>query len=216
MLKDLSKRNSVLNRFIAEMRDVSVQKDSMRFRRNMERVGEVFAYEISKTLNYETTPVQTQLGIADVPMYKDKIVLAAILRAGLPFHQGMLNYFDAAENAFVSAYRKHAKNNKLIIEFEYVACPPLDNKVLIICEPMLATGLSLMQVYDVLTKKGQPSQTHIAAPIASRDGVDYLLSHASSEEITLWVGAIDEELTGKYYIVPGIGDVGDLAFGSKA
>ena len=216
MLKDLSKRHSILNRFLAEMRDVGVQKDSMRFRRNMERVGEVFAYEISKTLTYETLQVQTQLGIADVPMYKDKIVLAAILRAGLPFHRGMLNYFDAAENAFVSAYRKYGKNNKLFIEFEYVACPSLDNKVLIICEPMLATGLSLMQVYDVLTKKGQPSRTHIAAPIASRDGVDYLLSHASSENITLWVGAIDEELTGKHYIVPGIGDVGDLAYGSKS
>lgn len=215
MLRELSKQNTILNRFIAEMRDVNIQKNSMRFRRNLERVGEIFAYEISKELNYDVTQIHTPLGIADVPLYTDKLVLSAILRAGLPLHQGLLNYFDNAENAFISAYRKYGKDNKFTIQFEYISCPSVDKKVLVICDPMLATGSSMILAYNALLKKGQPTHTHIVAPIASREGVDYMIEHTSPEDITLWVGAIDEELTIKSYIVPGIGDAGDLAYGSK-
>ncbi|MDR3245597.1 MAG: uracil phosphoribosyltransferase [Prevotellaceae bacterium] len=215
MLRELGKQNSILNRFMAEMRDINIQKDSMRFRRNLERVGEIFAYEISKELNYETVNVQTPLGIADIPLYKDKLVLSVILRAGLPLHQGMLNYFDNAENAFISAYRKYGKDNKFSIQIEHVSCPSIEKKVLVICDPMLATGSSIALVYDVLLKKGAPLHTHIVAPIASREGVDYILEHMFPEDVTLWVGAIDEELTLKSYIIPGLGDAGDLAYGSK-
>jgi uracil phosphoribosyltransferase len=215
MLRELGNQNSILNRFIAEMRDENIQKDSMRFRRNLERVGEIFAYEISKELNYETVPVQTPLGIADIPLYKDKLVLSVILRAGLPLHQGMLNYFDSAENAFISAYRKYGKDNKFSIQIEHVSCPSIEKKILVICDPMLATGASIALVYNVLLKKGQPTHTHIVAPIASREGVDYIRKHMFHENVTLWVGAIDEELTLKSYIIPGLGDAGDLAYGSK-
>jgi len=215
MLKELGKQNTILNRFIAEMRDVSIQKDSMRFRRNLERIGEIFAYELSKELNYTNTEVQTPLGIADVPLYTDQLVLSVILRAGLPLHQGLLNYFDNAENAFISAYRKYGKDNKFSIQFEYIACPSIENKVLVICDPMLATGASIVLAYNALLERGIPVHTHIIAPIASRDGVDYIIEHTDSDEITLWVGAIDEELTNKSYIVPGIGDAGDLAYGNK-
>jgi uracil phosphoribosyltransferase len=215
MLRELGNQNSILNRFIAEMRDIDIQKDSMRFRRNLERVGEIFAYEISKELNYATTQVQTPLGIADIPIPKDKLVLSVILRAGLPLHQGMLNYFDNAENAFISAYRKYGKDNKFSIQIEHISCPSIDKKVLVICDPMLATGASIALVYNVLLKKGQPSHTHIVAPIASREGVDYIIKHMFPENVTLWVGAIDEELTLKSYIIPGLGDAGDLAYGSK-
>jgi uracil phosphoribosyltransferase len=216
MLRELGKQNSVLNRFIAEMRDVNIQKDSMRFRRNLERVGEIFAYEISKSLNYELVNVQTPLGIADVYLPKNKIALAVILRAGLPLHQGMLNYFDTADNAFILANRKYGKDNKYSVHIELVSCPSLDKKMLIICEPMLATGESMNLVYNVLKKKGEPLHTHIVAPIASRDGVDYIREHMFSENLTLWVGAIDEELTLKSYIIPGLGDAGDLAYGVKS
>ena len=215
MLHELGKENSILNRFIAEMRDINIQKDSMRFRRNLERVGEIFAYELSKKLSYETKQVQTPLGIADIPLLEDKIVLGVILRAGLPLHQGMLNYFDNAENAFISAYRKYGKDNKFTIQFEYISCPSIEKKTLIICDPMLATGASMILSYSALLKKGTPSHTHIVAPIASREGVEYIMEHTTSKDITLWVGAIDEELTLKSYIIPGIGDAGDLAYGKK-
>jgi uracil phosphoribosyltransferase len=215
MIRELGKQNSILNRFIAEMRDENIQKDSMRFRRNLERVGEIFAYEISKELDYETVNVNTPLGIADVSLPKNKVALAVILRAGLPFHQGMLNYFDNAENAFIMAHRKYGKDSKLSMQIEIVACPPLDRKVLVICEPMLATGESIDLLYSVLKKNGDPLHTHIVAPIASRDGVDYIMKNMFHENITLWVGAIDEELTLKSYIIPGLGDAGDLAYGQK-
>ncbi|MDR1584119.1 MAG: uracil phosphoribosyltransferase [Prevotellaceae bacterium] len=215
MLQELGKQNSILNRFIAEMRDINIQKDSMRFRRNLERVGEIFAYEISKKLNYELVQVRTPLGIADVFLPKNKLALAVIIRAGLPLHQGLLNYFDTAENAFILANRKYGKNNKSSVQIELISCPSLDKKTLVICEPMLATGESIDLVYNVLLNKGTPVHTHIIAPIASRDGVDYILKHMFPENVTLWVGAIDEELTLKSYIIPGLGDAGDLAYGSK-
>jgi uracil phosphoribosyltransferase len=216
MLRELGKQNSILNRFIAEMRDINIQKDSMRFRRNLERVGEIFAYEISKELNYEPVQVQTPLGIADVALPTNKIALSVIIRAGLPLHQGMLNYFDTAENAFILANRKYGKDNKSAVQIELISCPSLDKRILIICEPMLATGESMDLIYNVLKNKGEPLHTHIVAPIASRDGVDYILEHMFPEDVTLWVGAIDEELTLKSYIIPGLGDAGDLAYGSKA
>jgi uracil phosphoribosyltransferase len=215
MIRELCKQNSILNRFIAEMRDVNIQKDSMRFRRNLERVGEIFAYEISKDLNYELVNVQTPLGIADISFPTSKVALAVILRAGLPLHQGMLNYFDNAENAFILANRKYGKDNKFSMQIEIVACPSLEKKVLVICEPMLATGESIDLVYNVLKKNGEPLHTHIVAPIASRDGVDYIMKNMFPENVTLWVGAIDEELTLKSYIIPGLGDAGDLAYGDK-
>jgi uracil phosphoribosyltransferase len=215
MLRELGKQNTILNRFIAEMRDTVIQKDSMRFRRNWERVGEIFAYEISKELDYELVQVHTPLGIADVFLPKSKLTLAVILRAGLPLHQGMLNYFDNAENAFIMANRKHGKDNKCSVQVELISCPSLDKKILIICEPMLATGESMDLIYNVLKRRGEPLHTHIIAPIASRDGVDYIIQHMFHDDITLWVGAIDEELTLKSYIIPGLGDAGDLAYGSK-
>ena len=215
MLRELNKTNSVLNKFLAEMRDIHIQKDSMRFRRNLERLGEIFAYEISKTLTYELKHVQTPLGIADVRLPTEKLVLGVILRAGLPLHQGMLNYFDNAENAFISAHRKYGKDNKFSIQFESVSCPSIENKVLILCDPMLATGMSIELAYNVLLKRGTPMHTHIVAPIASRDGVDYLMQNLSDKKVTLWTGAIDEELTVKSYIIPGLGDAGDLAYGNK-
>ncbi|MDR0385167.1 MAG: uracil phosphoribosyltransferase [Prevotellaceae bacterium] len=215
MVRELGKQNSILNRFLAEMRDTVIQKDSMRFRRNLERVGEIFAYEISKEMNYETVPVETPLGIADVALPVNKIALAVIIRAGLPLHRGMLNYFDTAENAFIMANRRRAKDNHMSMQVELISCPSLDRKTLVICEPMLATGESIYLIYNVLKKRGTPLHTHIVAPIASRDGVDYIIKNMFPENITLWVGAIDEELTIKSYIIPGLGDAGDLAYGSK-
>lgn len=213
MVRDLSKQDSVLNRFLAEMRDQNVQKDSMRFRTNLERTGEIFAYEVSKTLRYESAQVQTPLGIADINLQKDRIVLATILRAGISLHRGMLNYFDNAENAFISVYRKYDKNNEMSLHIEHISCPSIDKKILVICDPTLASGNCMLLIYHALLKKGQPLHTHIVAPIASREGVDYLVQNM--ENATLWVGAIDEELTNKSYIVPGIGDAGDLAYGTK-
>ncbi|MBR6721611.1 MAG: uracil phosphoribosyltransferase [Alistipes sp.] len=216
MVKILNTTNSVLNKFLAEMRDKSIQRDSMRFRRNMERVGEVIAYEISKTLNYKTRMVETPLGIAAVECIDDKIVIATILRAGLPFHQGFLNVFDDAENGFVSAYRKSRPDGSFIVDVEYVSTSSLTGKTLILVDPMLATGTSLMLVYDALIRRaGQPDHTHFAAAFASEQGVEYVLKHTSPERCTLWCAAVDEELTSKSYIVPGIGDAGDLAYGEK-
>lgn len=216
MVKILNTTNSVLNKFLAEMRDKSIQRDSMRFRRNMERVGEVIAYEISKALNYKTRMVETPLGIAAVECIDDKIVIATILRAGLPFHQGFLNVFDDAENGFVSAYRKSRPDGSFIVDVEYVSTSSLTGKTLILVDPMLATGTSLMLVYDALIRRaGQPDHTHFAAAFASEQGVEYVLKHTSPERCTLWCAAVDEELTSKSYIVPGIGDAGDLAYGEK-
>lgn len=216
MLHILNQQNSILNKFIAEMRDRKIQTDSMRFRRNLERIGEVTAYEISKTLDYVPTVVETPLGEAAVMQVSDQVVVATILRAGLPFHQGFLNYFDNAQNAFVSAYRKYGKDGKFKIKVEYISCGSLEGKVLILADPMLATGSSIVLTYEALVEKGgTPKHTHIAAVIASEEGVDYVKQHMSEKTTTIWCGAVDEELTSKAYIVPGIGDAGDLAYGEK-
>ncbi|MBQ8204697.1 MAG: uracil phosphoribosyltransferase [Alistipes sp.] len=216
MVKILNKENTILNKFLAQMRDKSVQRDSMRFRRNMERVAEIMAYEISKKLNYKTQHVETPLGIAAVECISDKVVIATILRAGLPFHQGFLNYFDDADNGFVSAYRKSRPDGSFIVDVEYVSTSSLSGKTLILVDPMLATGTSLMLVYDALVRRaGEPEHTHFAAAFASEQGVDYVLKHTNPEKCTLWCAAVDEELTSKSYIVPGIGDAGDLAYGVK-
>lgn len=216
MVNILNTQNTILNKFISEMRDKRVQGDSMRFRRNMERVGEIMAYEISKSLNYTTRMVETPLGIAAVEEISDKVVIATILRAGLPFHQGFLNFFDDAENGFVSAYRKSRPDGSFIVDVEYVSTSSLSGKTLILVDPMLATGTSLMLVYDALVRRaGEPDHTHFAAVFASEQGVDYVKKHTSPDKCTLWCAAVDEELTSKSYIVPGIGDAGDLAYGVK-
>lgn len=207
-VKILNKQNSILNKFLAEMRDKGIQKDSMRFRRNMERVAEIMAYEISKKLNYKTKMVETPLGIAAVESISDKVVIATILRAGLPFHQGFLNFFDDAENGFVSAYRKSRPDGSFIVDVEYVSTSSLAGKTLILVDPMLATGTSLMLVYDALIRRaGEPEHTHFAAAFASEQGVDYVLKHTNPERCSLWCAAVDEELTSKSYIVPGIGRI---------
>lgn len=216
MVTILNKQNTILNKFLAEMRDKNIQGDSMRFRRNMERVGEIMAYEISKRLGYKTRMVETPLGIAAVEEISDKVVIATILRAGLPFHQGFLNYFDDADNGFVSAFRKSRPDGSFVVDVEYVSTSSLKGKTLILVDPMLATGTSLMLVYDALIRRaGEPEHTHFAAAFASEIGVDYVLKHTSPEKCTLWCAAVDEELTSKSYIVPGIGDAGDLAYGVK-
>lgn len=214
MLHILNKQNTVFNHFLAEMRDINVQGDSMRFRRNLERCGELLAYEISKKLDYENVEVTTPLGIANINLVSDRVVIGTILRAGLPFHQGFLNYFDKAQNAFVTAYRKHHKDGSFEIKVEYMSCPDLTDKVLILVDPMLATGASMMKVFKALLANGQPKHTHFVGLIASDEGVQHVKSHAPSNT-DIWVGSIDDELTAQAYIVPGLGDAGDLAFGKK-
>ena len=216
MLHILNHENTLLNKFIAEIRDKEIQKDSMRFRRNMERIGEVTAYEISRKLNYAPKTVETPLGEASVQSITDKIVIATILRAGLPFHQGFLNYFDDAHNAFVSAYRKSTKDGKFTVKVEYISCGDLEGKTLLLVDPMLATGSSLVLAYEALCEKGgEPLHTHIASVIASEQGVEYAMKHLPKNKTTVWCAAVDEELTSRSYIVPGIGDAGDLAYGEK-
>lgn len=212
---NLGESNSVLNRFIAELRDVNIQKDSMRFRRNLERIGEVFAYEISKTLEYQQKDVTTPLGIAKCNLFEDNIVISSILRAVLPLHNGILNYFDRAQNAFIAAYRKYGKDNKFTIQIEYTTSPNTEDKVLILADTMLATGASIVLTYKKLIEIGEPAHTHIVCPIASEYSLGYLSKNLPHKKVTLWVGAVDQELTNKSYIVPGLGDAGDLAFGDK-
>lgn len=212
---NIGSQHSVFNQFIAEIRDETIQKDSMRFRRNLERIGEVFAYEISKKFQFEETSITTQLGIANVPVLVNQPVIATILRAGLPLHQGILNMFDKAENAFISSYRRYSKDGSFDIQVEYVSSPSVEGKTLVLSDPMLATGASLVLAYKALLQRGTPAHSHIVTVIASREGIDYVQKHLCSDRITLWVGAVDDELTVKSYIVPGLGDAGDLAFGSK-
>jgi uracil phosphoribosyltransferase len=212
---NLGEKNSVLNRFMAEIRDKAIQKDSLRFRRNLERLGEIFAYEISKTLNYSEKQFVTPLGIANISTPDDQIVASTILRAGLPLHQGILNFFDGAQNAFIAAYRKYDKGEDFHINIEYASTPDLEGKTLILADTMLATGASLELAYKRLCDEGQPAYTHLVCPVASAYAVEYLQKHLPSEGITLWVAAIDEELTSHSYIVPGLGDAGDLAYGTK-
>ncbi len=216
MVHVLGNENTILNRFIAQIRDRQIQCDSMRFRRNMERIGEIMSYEISKTLNYSPLTVETPLGEAQVEMISDKVVVATVLRAGLPLHQGILNYFDDAESAFVSAYRKNKKDGTFKIDVEYVSSCDLEGKVLILVDPTLATGQSLRMTYETLIAQcGQPQHTHVVSVVASEQGVEYALNHLPSKSTTLWLGAVDAELTSKAYIVPGIGDAGDLCYGKK-
>lgn len=213
MIVNLSKQHSLVSNWVAEIRDVSVQTDRMRFRRNLERIGEIAAYEISKQLPYVDTEISTPLGISIQKMLKDQPVLATILRAGLPLHQGMLNYFDKADNAFVSAYRKHHKDGSFEISLEYLSCPEIENRVLIISDPMLATGSSLVKTIQFLKDEGKPSAIHVVAAIACTVGIEYVKREDPS--VHIWCGDIDDELTAKGYIVPGLGDAGDLAFGAK-
>ena len=212
---NLGEKNSILNKFVAQMRDKDVQKDSMRFRRNLERLGEIFAYEISQTMENSPKEVVTPLGIASVPTYDEKVVVATILRAGLPLHQGILNYFDDAQNAFVAAYRKYDKGEDFHIQIEYASTPDLTGKTLILADTMLATGASLEIAYKRLCEEGEPFHTHLVCPIASAYAVEYLQKHLPDEGVTLWLAAVDEELTSRAYIVPGLGDAGDLAYGIK-
>ena len=216
MVHILGQENTILNKFIAQIRDCKIQQDSMRFRRNVERVGEIMSYEISKTLNYQAQTVETPLGEAEMSLISDKVVIATVLRAGLPLQQGFLNYFDDAECAFVSAYRKNKKDGTFKINVEYVSCGDLEGKILILVDPMLATGQSLRMTYDTLVANGgEPLHTHIASVIASEQGVEYAQQHLPAGKTTLWLGAVDAELTSKAYIVPGIGDAGDLCYGKK-
>lgn len=215
MVMQLLDKRSVANHFIAELRDVDVQKDPMRFRRNLERIGEVIAFELSRTLDYVPTEVTTPLGVAHTELLMEQPVLATILRAGLPLHQGMLNYFDRADNAFVSAYRKHRKGEDAFdIEVEYLSSASLDDRVVIICDPMLATGRSMVLVYKALLRLGKPKAVHVVAAIASAEGLEHAKRHMPAGT-RFWIGAIDEEMTAQAYIVPGLGDAGDLAYGRK-
>ena len=216
MIHILNKENTILNKFLAEIRDKNVQDDSMRFRRNLERIGEIMSYEISKTMTYRTKIVTTPLGEAAVEVIDDNVFIATVLRAGLPLHQGFLNYFDDAQNAFISAYRKSSKGGKFTIKVEYISSCDLEGKTLLLVDPMLATGASLVMAYEALVEKcGQPAHTHVAAVIASEQGVDYAVKYMPSKSTTFWLCAVDAELTSRSYIVPGIGDAGDLAFGEK-
>ena len=213
MMFILNKTNSIANHYLAELRDAGVQQDSMRFRRNMERLGEIFAYEISKKLTFEEFEVQTPLGLANVNMIPQMPVLATILRAGLPLHQGMLNVFDKSDSAFISAYRKTKKSGSFVIQMEYVATPDLEGKTVIISDPMLATGQSMVLCCKELLANYNIKNLHIVAVIASQEGVEHV--KANLPKAHLWLGSIDEEMTTKAYIVPGLGDAGDLAFGEK-
>ena len=213
MVINLSEKHSLINNWVSDLRNVEVQNDRMRFRRNLERIGEVIAYEISKNLEWEEKEIETPLGTAVAKLLKEQPVLATILRAGLPLHQGMLNYFDKADNAFISAYRKHHKDGTFEINLEYVSCPDLEDRVVIISDPMLATGSSLVKTIQYLKDEGNPREIHIVCAIACTVGIEYVKREEPS--VIIWCGDIDDELTAKGYIVPGLGDAGDLAFGSK-
>ncbi|GAA4967433.1 uracil phosphoribosyltransferase [Algibacter aquimarinus] len=214
-IHNLSLQNSLLNTFISEIRDKNIQKDSMRFRRNIERIGEVLGYEMSKTLNYISSSVETPLGKCNVDLPENEIVLCSILRAGVPLHNGLLNYFDKAENAFISAYRHHKHNPESFeIIVEYLACPNLENKTLILADPMLATGQSMLATFEALKPFGTPKETHLISVIGAKDGVEFVEQNFN-KDTHLWIATIDDTLNNKGYIVPGLGDAGDLAFGEK-
>lgn len=211
----LLQQNSIANKFVSQLRDVNIQKDRMRFRRNIERLGEILGYELSKNFEYKTRNIETPLGKASVEFPIEEVVLCSILRAGLPLHNGLLNYFDDAENSFISAYRHHPDNDeKFEILVEYLASPSLDNKTLILADPMLATGRSFVNVMRALERMGSPANIHLVSVIGSREGIEHL-SHEFPEDTHLWIATIDDELDERGYIVPGLGDAGDLCFGSK-
>ena len=210
----IGKQNSILNTFLAEIRAVNVQKDSMRFRRNIERIGEILGYELSKNLSFTKKEITTPLGTKETDVINNEVVLCSILRAGLPLHNGLLNYFDNAENAFISAYRKHTSKTDFEIVVEYFASPAIENKTLLLADPMLATGQSLVAVYEAIKKYGTPKEIHLVSVIGSNDGVELIKNHFP-ENTHLWIADIDKELNEKGYIIPGLGDAGDLAFGTK-
>lgn len=212
---NLGAGNSILNKFVSELRDVNIQKDSMRFRRNIERIGEIMAYEISRRFDYSIQEIQSPLGIAPMSLHTDNIVISTILRAGLPFHQGFLSYLDHAENAFVSAYRRYKDRLNFDIHIEYIASPSIQDKTLIITDPMLATGSSMEMAYHALQTKGEPAHIHVASIIASKQALEYVKSKMPEDKTTVWVAALDDKLDDHAYIVPGLGDAGDLAFGEK-
>lgn len=214
-IHNIASQNSVLNTFISELRDITIQKDSMRFRRNIERIGEILGYEMSKTFDYKEQTITTPLGESTTPLIDNDIVLCSILRAGVPLHNGLLNYFDTAENAFISAYRHHLKEPESFeIVVEYLACPDLEGKTLILADPMIATGQSLLATFEALKPFGTPKNIHLAAVIGAQEGLDFVSEHFP-EHTHLWISAVDPTLDSKGYIVPGLGDAGDLAFGKK-
>ncbi len=206
---------SLVNQYMTELRDVTVQKDMLRFRRNLERIGEIMAYEISRTLEYTSVDIDTPLARTKSDIISSQLVLATIFRAGVPFHQGFLNFFDHAQNAFVSAYRKYKEKENFDVCIEYLASPRLDGKTLILADPMLATGASMELSYRALLTKGEPKEIHVASVIASQVAVDYIAAHFPADKTTLWVGAVDPEINSHSYIIPGLGDAGDLAYGIK-
>jgi uracil phosphoribosyltransferase len=214
-IKNLGLENTIFNQYIAEIRDVKIQKDPMRFRRNLERLGEIFAYEISKTFSYHSVDVTTPLGVKTMQLMDEQPILATILRAGLPLHQGMLNIFDHADNAFISAFRKHYMDGTFDIQIDYMSAPDMDDRILVICDPMLASGQSMVCAYNEIMKQGHPKYIHIVSVIASTQGVEYLRRNLPDIDCTIWLGAVDDELTVQSYIVPGLGDAGDLAYGCK-
>ena len=213
MVINLSKKNSLISEWVGEIRDIQVQSDRMRFRRNLERIGEIAGYEISQLMIYTEKEVQTPLGISVCKTLAEQPVLATILRAGLPLHQGLLNVFDKADNAFISAYRKHKRDGTFEISLDYISCPDLDNRIVIISDPMLATGASLVNTIQYLKAEGRPREIHVVAAIACTVGIEFV--QRSEPNVKIWCAAIDEELTAKGYIVPGLGDAGDLAYGVK-
>lgn len=215
MIRVIGKNNSVFNQFMAEVRDQSIQKDRQRFRRNLERLGEIFAYEISKEMDYKEMEITTPLGSLTMNLHAEEPVLATILRAGLPVHQGMLNYFDKADSAFISAYRKYRKSHEFNIKLDHISSPDLTDRILIISDPMLATGGSLIASLKGLFEKGLPKKIHIVSVVANQEGINQVKKSFSLMDITFWLGAIDDELTAQAYIVPGLGDAGDLAYGDK-
>lgn len=212
---DFGKTPSLLSQYLAEMRDTDIHTDPMRFRRNLERAGEIMAYEISKRMHYRLQEIVTPLATDKFAVLDEPVVLATIFRAGVPFHQGFLNFFDHAENAFVSAYRKYTDEENFEVLTEYLASPSLEGKTLILCDPMLATGASMELSYRALTARGVPARVHVASVIASQQAVDYIRRALPADRTTLWVGAIDPEINAHSYIVPGLGDAGDLAYGTK-
>ena len=211
---NFSNHNSIYNDFLSELRDVNVQKDRMRFRKNLERLGEISAYEISKKLKSSKKDIITPLGSSSMNLTDEEIVLATILRAGLPLHQGLLNYFDKAENCFISAYRKHTTNEAFEVEIEYMSSPDLNGKTILLNDPMLASGRSMVLAYKALLERGNPGKIHVVSVIASKEGVEFVKDNLPTNT-TIWVGGIDHEMTAESYIVPGLGDAGDLAYGSK-
>ncbi|MBN1338794.1 MAG: uracil phosphoribosyltransferase [Bacteroidales bacterium] len=215
MIHQLGKENSLLNQYLAELRDASVQKDSMRFRKNLKRVSQIFAYEVSKKLEYHNQEVFTALGSAKVPVISDSIVIASLMRSGLAMHEGFLDFFDKAHSAFISIYRKVEKGEKTDLRVDYLSSPDLNNKILILADPMLATGISAATAIRELSAFGKPDHTHLTVVVASQEGIDYVKRNAPKSNFTIWTGAIDDELTAQALIVPGLGDAGDLSYGKK-